>query len=216
MKGWEGLFGLGEAPPATVSHADGELAGADRAWRRKIVSHGAGMKPHVDRDHDHLRGADEAAVTLVEYGDYESPACVAAAHKLESLRERADGSLRFAFRHFPIGDAHPRALYAAEAAEAAAAQGRFWDMHDLIYEHGRDLEPAQLRRLANQLDLDLARFDRELAEGTHRQHVMEDVQSGVDSGVNGTPTFFINEERLDWDFETATLELELERAGGSA
>ena len=132
--------------------------------------------------------------------------------ELASLRERFDGELRFAFRHFPIGDAHPLALHAAEVAEAAGAQGRFWEMHDLIYRRDRALEPALLRRLAKSIGLDLERFDSELAADAHLRHIMEDFQSGVDSGVNGTPTFFINEERVDWDFEIATLELALERA----
>jgi protein-disulfide isomerase len=193
-----------EEPPA-ISDAESELDSDNRAWRRHIASHTAGLRPHIDPSHDHLRGPDAAAVTLVEYGDYQSPACMAAAPELEMLRKRFDGRLRFAFRHFPIGDSHPLALQAAEAAEAAGAQGRFWEMHDLIYGRDQALEPALLRKLAKDLDLDLERFDSDLANETHLRHVMEDFQSGVDSGVNGTPTFFVNDERLDWDFEMATL-----------
>ena len=199
-----------ERPPS--SRANGDLAGVNRAWRRKIVSHAAGLRPHVDPSHDHLRGSDAAPVTLVEYGDYQSPACIAAAGEVVRLRGRFDGELRFVFRHFPLGDAHAFALHAAEAAEAAGAQERFWEMHDLIYGRDQGLEPALLRRLADRLELDLERFDSELVGETHLRHVMEDFQSGVDSGVNGTPTFFINEERLDWDFETSTLEQAIERA----
>jgi protein-disulfide isomerase len=199
-----------ERPPG--SRANGDLAGVNRAWRRKIVSHAAGLRPHVDPGHDHLRGSDAAPVTLVEYGDYQSAACVAAAGEVARMRKRFGNELRFVFRHFPLGDAHAFALHAAEAAEAAAAQSRFWEMHDLIYGRDQGLEPALLRRLAGRLELDLERFDSELAGETHLRHVMEDFQSGVDSGVNGTPTFFINEERLDWDFETSTLERAIERA----
>ena len=163
---------------------------------------------------DHAQGNDSAAVTLVEYGDYQSPACIAAAGEIARMRKRFGGELRFVFRHFPLGDAHAFALHAAEAAEAAAAQSRFWEMHDLIYGRDQGLEPALLRRLAGRLELDLERFDSELASETHLRHVMEDFQSGVDSGVNGTPTFFVNEERLDWDFETSTLGQASEQANG--
>jgi protein-disulfide isomerase len=218
MSGWMRRNGIAASAPRerpSTSHADSELDGVNRAWRRKIVSHVVGLRPHIDPSHDHLRGSDEAAVTLVEYGDYQSPACLAAASELTKLGKRFDGELRFAFRHFPIGDSHPLALHAAEAAEAAGAQGRFWDMHDLIYGRDQGLEPALLRKLAKGLDLDLERFDSELAGETHLRHVMEDFQSGVDSGVNGTPTFFVNEERLDWDFEMATLERAVERAIGA-
>jgi Thioredoxin len=211
-RGLRGLFRrkAHNRPPRerpSASHANARLVAADRVWRHKIVSHPNALRPHVDPSHDHLRGPEEAAVTLVEYGDYQSPACIGAAPEVEKLRERYDGELRVAFRHFPVGQTHPFALHAAEAAEAAGAQGRFWDMHDLIY--GADhLEPALLRKLAKSLDLDLERFDTELADETHLRHVMEDVQSGVDSGVNGTPTFFINGER---HFEMATLEGALEQ-----
>jgi protein-disulfide isomerase len=196
----------------STSHADDRLDGVNRAWRRKIVSHTAGLRPQLDPSRDHVRGGEGAAVTLVEYGDYESPACMAAEVGVKKLGERFDGELRFAFRHFPIGDAHPLALHAAEAAEAAGAQGRFWEMHDLIYGsdqgpygRGQALGPELLRKLAKRLDLDIERFDSELARETHLRHVMEDFQSGVDSGVNGTPTFFVNEERLDWDFDMASV-----------
>jgi protein-disulfide isomerase len=199
----------------STSHADDRLDGVNRLWRRKIVSHTAALRPHLDPSHDHVRGSDEAAVTLVEYGDYQSPACVAASWELRKLSKRFDGQLRFAFRHFPIGDAHPLALHAAEAAEAAGAQGRFWEMHDLIYGRDQGLEPALLRKLAKSLDLDLQRFDSDLAGETHLRHVMEDFQSGVDSGVNGTPTFFINEERLG-DAEMATVERAIELATGQS
>jgi protein-disulfide isomerase len=197
------------SPP---SRADGMLDKANHDWRQKIVSHRIGLRPHLDLSRDHVRGSEHPTVTLVEYGDYESSDCVTAARDLLELRRRFEGDLRVAFRHFPIGDAHPLALHAAEVAEAAAAQGRFWEMHEVIYARKRALEPALLRRLAASIGLDLERLDAELAADAHLRHIMEDFQSGVDSGVNGTPTLFINEERLDWDFEIATLERALERA----
>ena len=195
-----------------TSHADQELYVANHEWRHKIASHGGGLRPHLDPSRDHVRGSDHPTVTLVEYGDYQSPACVTAAAELAGLRAGFDGELRFVFRHFPIGDAHPLALYAAEAAEAAGAQGSFWELHDLIYRSEQDLEPTFLRKLAKTLGLDLERFDSELAGETHLRHIMEDFQSGVDSGVNGTPTFFINERRVDWDFDIDTLQAALENA----
>jgi protein-disulfide isomerase len=166
-----------------TSGADRELYAANREWRHKIASHGGGLRPHLDPSRDHVRGADHPMVTLVEYGDYQSPACVTAAWELAQLGRRFNGELRFAFRHFPIGDAHPLALHAAQAAEAAAAQGRFWEMHDLIYGRDQGLEPALLRKLARSVGLDLERFDSELADETHRRHIMEDFQTGVDTAL---------------------------------
>jgi protein-disulfide isomerase len=195
-----------------ASRAEQELALANHEWRSHIAWQRIGLKPHLDVSRDHFRGSDHPTVTLVQYGDYQSTLCVTVASELAELRSRFAGELRLAFRHFPIGDAHPLALHAAETAEAAGSQGRFWEMHDLIYARDHELEPGRLRKLAQRIGLDLERFDSELASGAHLRHIMEDFQSGVDSGVNGTPTFFINEERVDWDFEIATLERELERA----
>lgn len=118
-RSWRDLFrrtarGNRETPPRerpSTSHADNTLNGVNRAWRRKIVSRTAGLRPHIDPSHDHLRGDEAAAVTLVEYGDYESPSCIAAASELARLRAHFDGKVRLAFRHFPIGDAHPLALH---------------------------------------------------------------------------------------------------------
>jgi protein-disulfide isomerase len=199
----------GESP---LSRQDRALGAANHDWRQKIVSHRIGLRPPLDPSRDHIRGSAHPTVTLVEYGDYQSSDCVTAARDLAELRTRFDGELRVAFRHFPIGDAHPLALHAAEVAEAAGAQGRFWEIHDAMYAYDEALEPALLRRFAASLGLDLERLDSEPAADVHLRHVMEDFQSGVDSGVNGAPTFFINGERLDWDFEAATLERALERA----
>jgi hypothetical protein len=108
-----------------TSEAGQQLAVATREWRHRIASHGGGLRPDLDTSRDHIRGSDHPTVTLVEYGDYQSAACVSAAQELADLRSRFGGELRFVFRHFPIGEAHPLALRAAEAAEAAGAQGRF-------------------------------------------------------------------------------------------
>jgi protein-disulfide isomerase len=195
-----------------LSSADRELEAANHDWRDKIASHAIGLRPHLDPIRDHVRGSEHPKVTLVVFGDYQSSDSVEAARGLAELRERYECKLRVAFRHFPIGDAHPLALRAAEVAEAAGAQGRFWEMHDLIYGREHDLAPALLRKFAERIELDMERFDAELATDAHLRHIMEDFQSGVDSGVNGTPTFFINEERLEGDLGIDSLERALERA----
>lgn len=141
---------------------------------------------------DHSQGPEDAPVTLVEYGDYECPYCGAAYPILKDIQRQLGDQLRFVFRNFPLTSVHPHAEAAAEAAEAAAAQGKFWQMHDLLFEHQRNLGNAALRRYAQELDLDVPRFERELTDHDYEERVQEDFQSGVRSGVGGTPTFFIN------------------------
>jgi protein-disulfide isomerase len=155
-------------------------------------------------DRDHIQGAASAAATLVEYGDYECPHCGAAHPIVKEVQRRAGDRLRFVFRNFPLTQIHPHAQQAAEATEAAAAQGRFWDMHDWLFEHQRLLPGTWLERAASALNLDVERLNRELQGEACRARVREDFMSGVRSGVNGTPTFFINGERHDdsWDVET--------------
>ncbi len=128
------------------------------------------------------------------------------------MQERLGERLRFVFRNFPIATSHPHAEQAAEAAEAAAAQGRFWEMHDSLYEHQRHLEPADLHDYAERLGLDVGRFDRELAEHAHAARVREDFMSGVRSGVNGTPSFYIDGVRHDASYDLDSLLSALERA----
>lgn len=158
----------------------------------------------VADDRDHIQGAADAAVTLLEYGDYECPYCGAAYPIVKQVQEAMGDELRFVFRNFPITTAHPHAEQGAEAAEAAAAQNRFWPMHDLLYENQQRLEAADLRGYAQRLGLDVARFERELDENVHAGRVHEDFMSGVRSGVNGTPIFYINGARYDdsYDFDT--------------
>jgi Na+/H+ antiporter NhaA len=158
----------------------------------------------VDPDRDHWRGPEDAPVTLVEYGDFECPYCGNAEPVIRELL--ADfGDLRYVWRHLPLSDVHPNAELAAEAAEAAAAQGKFWEMHDQLLEHQGELKYRQLRNYARQLDLDLERFDQELHESANTARIEEDVDSADLSGVTGTPTFFVNEKRHDGAYDIDTL-----------
>jgi len=166
----------------------------------------------VSEDRDHIQGPADAAVTLVEYGDFECPYCGGAYPIIKEVQARMGNRLRFVFRNFPISPSHPHAEQAAEAAEAAAGQGRFWQMHDLLFENQRRLRDQDLRAYAEQAGLDLRQFDTELAEHVHAARVREDFMSGVRSGVNGTPTFFINGVRHDGSYEVEALLAALERA----
>ena len=159
----------------------------------------------VADDRDHVQGPADAAVTLLEYGDYECPFCGAAYPIVKQVQETMGERLRFVFRNFPITTAHPHAEQAAEAAEAAAAQGQFWPMHDLLYENQRHLETDDLIAYASRLGLDVTRFQRELADHVHAARVREDFMSGVRSGVNGTPTFYIDGERYEGSYDAEPL-----------
>jgi formate-nitrite transporter family protein len=165
----------------------------------------------VTEGRDHVQGPADAAVTLVEYGDYECPYCGAAYPIIKQVQARMGERLRFVFRNFPIATSHPHAEEAAEAAEAAAAQGRFWEMHDLLYENQKRLRDSDLRGYAELLELDIDSFDRDLAEHVHAARVHEDFMSGVRSGVNGTPTFYIDGVRYDDSYDLETLHAALER-----
>jgi protein-disulfide isomerase len=164
-----------------------------------------GLTPPVG-ERDHIAGpGDDAPVTLVEYGDYECPYC-GMAHPLVKRAQRDLGKqLRFVFRNFPLSEAHPHAQIAAQAAEAAGAQGRFWEMHDMIFEHQDALEVEDLLGYAASLGLDAKQIARDLDAGTYVKRVRDDFRSGVKSGVNGTPTFFVNGVRYDgsWANEKA-------------
>jgi protein-disulfide isomerase len=155
-------------------------------------------------DRDHVRGPATATVTLVEYGDYECPFCGAAAPAVKQV-EQLVGDLLFAYRHFPLTQIHPHAFQAAEAAEAAGAQGSFWEMHDLLFTHQDALELQDLFVYARALGLDLERFASDLANNAHAARVREDFMSGIRSGVNGTPTFFINDVRHNGGYDVQSL-----------
>jgi protein-disulfide isomerase len=172
----------------------------------------AALTAPVSEVRDHIQGPADAAVTLVEYGDYECPYCGAAYPIIKKVQDRMGERLRFVFRNFPISTSHPHAERAAEAAEAAAAQGRFWPMHDLLYENQSRLRDEDLRVYAERLELDVESFDRELAEHVHEARVREDFMSGVRSGVNGTPSFYVNGVRHDDSYDLETLLAVLERA----
>jgi protein-disulfide isomerase len=178
-------------------------------WEAVLVS-------AVDETRDHIQGSAAAPVTLVQYGDYECPYCGEAYPIIKEMQERLGARLRFVFRNFPISTSHPHAEQAAEAAEAADAQGRFWEMHDLLYERQRHLTDPDLHAYAEELGLDAERFDKEMTEHVHEPRVHEDFMSGVRSGVNGTPTFYVNGVRHDDSYEPDVLLAALERAAAGA
>jgi protein-disulfide isomerase len=134
---------------------------------------------------------------LLEYGDFECPACGQAYPVVEALQEQLGDRLCFAFRHFPLANVHPHAEHAAEASEAADAQGSFWEMHDMLFENQDALDDQSIAKYAAALDLDTERLIREMLTETYAPRVREDFRAGVRGGVNGTPTFFINGERYD-------------------
>jgi protein-disulfide isomerase len=150
------------------------------------------LTPPVDAGRDHLRGRPDARVSLVEYGDFQCPYCREAYPAVSELLERFGDELCFVFRHMPLTDLHPAAQRAAEASEAAAAQGRFWEMHDRLFEGGARLSEADLIAHAEALGLDADAFARELGEGVYRERVLADLDSGVRSGVPSTPRFFVD------------------------
>ena len=161
---------------------------------------------------DHHSGPDDAPVTLVEYGDFECPSCGAAYPNVESVRKKMGARLRFVFRHFPLTQMHPHAMHAAEVAEAAGTQGKFWQMHGMLFEHQDALEDADLVRYAKALHLDDKRFASELASDAYVKAIRQSIGSGIRSGVNGTPTFFINGVRYDGSWEASDLLAALEAA----
>jgi protein-disulfide isomerase len=156
---------------------------------------------------DHVQGPGSAPITLVQYGDYECPYTRMSRHSVRALEQELGDTLRFVFRHFPLADIHPHARAAALAAEAAATQSEpsFWAMHEQLFGHQEALEDADLRRYAADLSLDVARFDRDRKSSATASHIDRDVTGGERSGVEGTPTFFINGVRHDGPYDTPTL-----------
>jgi Na+/H+ antiporter NhaA len=170
----------------------------------------------VDPDRDHIRGRVDAPVTLVEYGDYECPYCGHAAPTIQKLLDHLPDELRYVFRHLPLTDVHADAQAASEAAEAAAAQGRFWEMHDLLMENQDSLRSMDLYRDADAIGLDLDRFSEDLRRRRYAPRVAEDVQSADTSGVSGTPTFFINGRRHQGVYDIDTLTAAVKTAARAA
>jgi protein-disulfide isomerase len=148
-------------------------------------------------ERDHVQGPATATVTLVEYGDYECPYCRAAVPIVQELQEVLGDQLRYVFRHFPLTGMHPHAQHAAEVAEAAAAQGKFSEMHAALFEHQEALQDDHLMQYAADLDLDTTRIRRELGAHSHAARVREDFESGLRSDARGTPTFYLDDVRYD-------------------
>jgi protein-disulfide isomerase len=160
---------------------------------------------------DHIRGPKHAPVTMVEYGDFECPHCGRAHLIIEGLHKELGDKMRFVYRHFPLTLIHPHAQHAAEASEIAGAHGEFWRMHGTLFTHQRALDDAHLVQYAASVGLDVALFTRELASHAFEGRVRRDFISGVRSGVNGTPTFFLNEIRYDGphDFESLVAAIDM-------
>lgn len=149
-------------------------------------------------ERDHMQGPPSALVTLVEYGDYECPHCAAAHLIIKEVQQRLGDQLRFVYRHLPITHIHPHAFRAAEAAEAAATQGLFWEMHDHLFTHQQALDANDLSHYAQHLGLDRARFDQEMAERMHEERIREDHKQAIYvEHITGTPTLYINGVRYD-------------------
>jgi protein-disulfide isomerase len=163
---------------------------------------------------DHIQGDAQAVITLVEYGDYECPHCGVAYPIVKRVQKHFEKRLRFVFRNFPLVQAHPNAQSAAEAAEFAAAHGKFWEMHDAIYENQRELSMDFLLRLAEKLGLERPALAKALKSEEFAEKVRADFLGGVRSGVNGTPTFFINNHRHDGPFDYGDLVESIERTSG--
>lgn len=172
------------------------------------------LDPPLGAD-DHVCGPSDAPLVLVMYGDFQCPYCAAAQGPLRRVRARLQGRLRFAFRHFPIVDRHPDAQRAAEAAEAAAAQGAFWGMHDALFAADGRLGDDDLAGCARAVGLDAHRLLAEVDDRIHAQRVARDLDSGLRNGVRGTPTFFANGLRHGGAFDARSLVEALAPAGGA-
>ena len=169
----------------------------------------------VDEKRDHVKGPANAPVTMVEYGDFECPDCGAAYPTVNELIERMGDKLRFVYRYYPLVESHPHAEHAAEVAEAAAAQGKFWEMFDVLYQNQRHLSDAHLIEYAKSVGLDTDLLDREMKAGTYTKRIEEDLDSGDASGLEGTPTFYINGQYYDGAYNVDAFQEALEQAAGS-
>jgi protein-disulfide isomerase len=180
------------------------------------------MKPHKETNlmaltpavgpNDHTQGPNHAPVTLVEYGDFQCPDCGVAYAIVQELQKDMGERLRYVFREFPLTDIHRHAEAAAEAAEAAGAQGKFWPMYDLLFRHQQALRDQDLRYYAEKIGLDMERFEHDLIAHVYRERIRKDMAGGLRGGVQGTPTFFINGVRHDDSYDLETLTDALEEA----
>jgi protein-disulfide isomerase len=202
--------------PASMRSMQPSTAFSMRSKERQIGVRSMSTLRTPVTPHDHIRGPADAPVTLVEYGDYQCPHCGAAYPIVETIREQFSDTLRFVFRHFPLTQIHPMAQPAAEAAEFAGAQGRFWEMHDGLYQNQDSLADERLGfalifKLAEAIGLSAGRLREALERGEYAAKVRSDMLGGLRSGVNGTPTFFINGRRHDGTYMYEDLVLAIER-----
>jgi protein-disulfide isomerase len=167
-------------------------------------------------ERDHVQGNPNAGVTLVEYGDYECPYCGEAYPIVQRIQRELGDNLRFVFRNFPLSQVHPHAEQAALAAEAAGRQGKFWEMHDMLFENQQALEDNDLVRYAEALRLDMLKYLSDVSSEQVAARVREDFMSGVRSGVNGTPTFFVNGRRHEGSYQHDYLRAAIERQMANA
>ena len=177
-------------------------AGRDRLSHRALVEVFTPSIAFVD----HVLGPVTAGIELIEYSDFESPSCAQAYHAIGILLRQFEHRIRFVFRHFPLVEIHPHAELAAEAAEAAAAQGEFWAMRERLFENQQHLKSKDLRKYAGEIGLDLERYDSEMSDHIYLQRVQEHLVSGRLLGVHGSPAFFLNGEVVDVSFGLQTLE----------
>jgi protein-disulfide isomerase len=166
----------------------------------------------VSKSRDHIRGDPDAPVVMVEYGDFECAYCGAAYPVVKALEERLADLLAVVFRHFPLTTVHPFAQLAAEASEAAGAQGKFWRMHDILFENQDALSPDDILIYAEEVPLHMEAFSRDLAEHRHVAKIRADFTGGVRSGVSGTPSFFVNGIKHEGPFDAASLLMSIEQA----
>jgi protein-disulfide isomerase len=164
----------------------------------------AHLKPAVSSK-DHIQGNKKGSLELVEYGDYQCGHCGNAYLIIKAIQQKMGDSLKFVFRNFPLTEPHPDAFNAAVAAEAAALQNKFWEMHDIIYENQESLDGKALALYAKKIGLDVMRFQDDIKKDIVTAKVEDDFESGVRSGVNGTPSFFINAEKYDGDWKEELL-----------
>ena len=162
----------------------------------------ARLRPAVNSN-DHIQGNKNAPIELVQYGDYQCPHCGHAFPIIKSIQKKLGNNLKFVFRNFPLSEVHPNAVNAAVAAEAASAQNKFWEMHDVIYENQQYLSDVDLVKYAAKIGLDLEQFETDFETPQFLERVESDFESGVRSGVSGTPSFFINDEKYDEDWDEA-------------
>ena len=160
----------------------------------------AKLKPPVNTQ-DHMRGDPKSGVILVEYGDFQCPHCGAAYPIVKQIEKKYSGNLAFVFRQFPLSESHPFAMAAAVASEAAAIQGKFWEMHALLFEYQSRLNAATILHHAKTLELDMARFEKDIRDSTLLKKVEASFESGIVSGVNGTPSFFINGTKYNGSYD---------------